>query len=97
MARNGGRRTGEIFAQIDELHQVLDGQVVVSQSRWVDHLLDLLNLVELPSLRRVVEGSLSSIRNLGSVESRWMSNELKMLASAIEIEAAFDAVAAPLG
>jgi hypothetical protein len=84
----------DVFARLDSLYTDLDEQVLVSQNRWVDHLLDLYNLLELPSLRRVVEDTLSDLRFRGSVEAFWMMGQLETLAAAVEIEAAFDSTAA---
>ena len=86
--------TDEIFAQLDELFEKLDGQVLVSQSRWVDNLLDLYNIVELAPLQHVIEETLSEMRHLRSVKSSWLRHRLLMLAGAVEVEAAFDATAA---
>ncbi len=82
------------FAQLDPLFDKLDGQVLVSTNRWVDNLLDLYNLVEPPALRRVIEGTLSELRYLGSVEASWVRDQLLTLAAAVEVESAFDATAA---
>lgn len=88
-------QAAEILCRIDHLRDLLQGQVLVSQNRWVDHCLDLFNLVEQPPLRRVVKTILSDVRNLCSVEARWLSDQLEMLAAAVEIESAFDGVASP--
>jgi hypothetical protein len=85
---------GEIFAQLDPLFEKLDGQILVSTNRWVDHLLDLYNCVELPAIRRVIEESLSDIRYLGSVEASWVREQLLTVAAAVEVESAFDRTAA---
>lgn len=86
--------TNEIFAQLDDLREKLEGQVLVSQNRWVDHLLDLHNLVESSPLQRLIEETLSDIRYLGSVEGGWLCERLVAIASAVEVESAFDATAA---
>ena len=61
-----------IFAEADVLLAKLDGQVLVSQSRWVDNLLDLYNLVDTSPLKDVIARTLSDIRHLGSVEGSWL-------------------------
>ena len=84
----------EVFAQLDPMFEKLEGQVLVSQNRWVDHLLDLYNFVQLPAVRRVIEGTISEMRYQGSVEAGWVREQLVMLATAVEVESAFDNTAA---
>ena len=85
-----------IFAEADVLLAKLDGQVLVSQSRWVDNLLDLYNLVDTSPLKDVIARTLSDIRHLGSVEGSWLREQLLTIAAAVEVETAFDAAALPL-
>ncbi len=85
---------GGIFAQLDELLEKIDGQVLVSQNRWVDNLLDIYNLVELRPVQHVIEETLSEMRHQGSVKSSWLRDQLLTMAAAVEIESAFDATAA---
>lgn len=84
----------EVFARLDPLFEKLDGQVLVSQNRWVDHLLDLYNFVKPPALRRVIEATLSELRYRGSIEARWVGDQLRTFAAAVEVESAFDSTAA---
>jgi hypothetical protein len=84
-----------IFAQTDVLLAKLDGQVLVSQNRWVDHLLDLYNLVDSRPLQRAIEETLSAIRHLGSVDSSWLREQLLAITAALEVESAFDPSALP--
>ena len=84
----------EVFARLDPMFEKLEDQVLVSQNRWVDHLLDLYNLVELPPVRQVIEGTISEMRYQGSVEARWMREQLVLVAAAVEVESAFDSTAA---
>ena len=84
----------EVFAQLDRLFAKLEGQVLVSTNRWVDNLLDLYNVVDIPALRQVIGRSLSELRYVGSVEAEWVREELMTLAAAVEVESAFDATAA---
>ena len=91
---NATELAGEIFAELDPLFAKLDGQVLVSTNRWIDHLLDLYNFVELAALRRVIGETLSELRYLGSVEAAWVADQLRLLAAAVEVESAFDPTAA---
>lgn len=84
----------EIFAELDPLFEKLEGQVLVSTNRWVDHLLDLYTVIELKPLRGVIESALTELRFLGSVEASWVREQLMMLAAAVEVESAFDTTAA---
>ena len=82
-----------IFAEADVLLDELDGEVLVSQNRWVDNLLDLYNLVDVSPLQHVIAETLSDIRHLGSVEGPWLREQLLTIAAAVEVESAFDATA----
>jgi hypothetical protein len=95
MTATATEQASVILERVDRLRGLLDGQVLVSQSRWVDHLLDLFNLVEPSSLRQVVGETLSAISNLRAIEVPWMVGQFETLASAIEIESIFDALVLP--
>lgn len=80
------------LSEIDRLLAALDGQVLVSQNRWVDHLLDLYNLTPNEDLRREIAQTLDEIRNLSSVKASALRGELLLLAGAVAVESAFDAL-----
>ena len=81
---------GAIQAEIDRLLVELDDQVVVSQNRWVDHLLDLYNLVGTDDLRREVARTLAEIRTVRSVEACFLYERLLALVAAVAVESALD-------
>jgi hypothetical protein len=79
-----------ILSEVDRLLNVLDGQLLVSQNRWVDHLLDLYNMAPNEDLRREITRSLNEIRNACSVKASDLRDELLVLAGAVAVESAFD-------
>jgi hypothetical protein len=81
---------GTILSEVDRLLAVLDGEVLVSQNRWVDHLLDLYNMAPNGDLRREITRTLNEIRNVCSVRASQMRDELLTLAGAVAVESAFD-------
>ena len=84
-----------LFCQIDQLRSALEGQILVSQNRWVDHCLDLFNQLDQHPLRQIVQQVLAEICHLSSIDARWLSDRLRLLETAIEIESAFDQLAIP--
>ena len=80
----------DVLPAIDELLILLDGQVLVSQNRWVDHLLDLYNLAPNPDLRRELSHVLDEIRHANSVRAAALREALLLLAGAVAVESAFD-------
>ena len=76
----------ELFCQIDQLRSALEGQIVVSQNRWVDHCLDLLNRLDQLPLRQIVKRVLAEISHLSSVDARWLSEQLRLLETAADAD-----------
>lgn len=81
----------EVLPQVDILLEKVDGQVLVSQNRWVDNLLDLYNLTDFWPLRRVIEETLADMRHLRSIEGSWIRDRLLTMAAAVEVELSVDA------
>lgn len=79
-----------ILSEVDRLLSMLDGQVLVSQNRWVDHLLDLYNLAPNGDLRREITRTLKEIGNASSVRASQLRDELLVLTGAVAVESAFD-------
>jgi len=63
---------------------------VLTQSRCVDHLLDLLNLATEPVVRAVLEGGLAAIRNLSSVEGAALQRTIALAVAAAHVESSYD-------
>ncbi len=80
-----GPRGGVVSRLVEEA----EGQVLVSQNRWVDHLLDLYNAADSWSLHQLIEETLSDIRHVRSIEGSWIRDRLATMAAAIEVELAF--------
>lgn len=85
-----------LFSQIDQLRSALEGQILVSQNRWVDHCLDLFNQLDQHPLRQILKRVLAEISHLSSIDARWLSEQLRLLETAVEIESAFDQLAIPV-
>jgi hypothetical protein len=84
-----------VLTEVDRLFRLLEGQVLVSQNRWVDHLLDLYNIACNVDLRREITESLNEIRNASSVRASQLRDELLRLAGAVAVESAFDDLLLP--
>jgi hypothetical protein len=69
------------------LHEI-DDQVLVTQSRCVDHLLDLLNATDNSVLRRLTVGALDSVRRVGVVRGDELHVALSVLSAAANVELA---------
>ena len=73
---------------LDAAFSEIDGQTLVTQSRCVDHLLDLLNATQSPVLRRLTMGALDSVRLRGVVRGEELHAALSVLAAAANVELA---------
>lgn len=67
----------------------LDDQLLVSQYRCVDSLLDLYNTAPSGMIRDLVTDALDDIRHVSSVKAEWMLAKLETMAAAISVESAF--------
>jgi hypothetical protein len=84
----------DFLSLLDAALKETDAQAFVTQSRCVDHLLDLMNATESAVLRRLVVGALDSVRQLGVVRGDELHFALSVLAAAANVElAATDAPA----
>jgi hypothetical protein len=79
------------FAHLDPFLADTDGQLLLSQGRCVDHLLDLYNATDNLTLREVISDVIDDIRHLSTVRADEMRSNLVMLAAVATVEAAFDA------
>lgn len=79
----------DVSLEVSRLVEEAEGQVLVSQNRWVDHLLDLYNAAESWSLHQLIEETLTDIRHVRSIEGSWIRDRLATMAAAIEVELAF--------
>lgn len=84
----------KLFEELARFEQALDGQLVVSQSRCVDGLLDLYNLTESDAARRVLAGALDDVRHISMVESASILRQLRLVSAVLSVEEAFEQVAA---
>lgn len=81
--------SGEVARLRDEVH----GQIVVSQNRCVDHLLDLSIAADSWALRQLIE-TLTDIGHVRSVDGCWLHDRFSTMAAALEVELAFGPEAA---
>jgi hypothetical protein len=80
---------------LDSALREIDDQVLVTQSRCVDHLLDLLNATQSPVLRRLTVQALDSVRLLGVVRGEELHTALSVLSAAANVEYAAAEAAHP--
>ena len=80
----------QFLAEAERARSVAAGQLVLTQSRCVDHLLDLLNLATDPAVRAVLEGGLAAIRNLSSVEGAALQHTIALAVAAVHVESSYD-------
>ena len=76
-------------AEAGRIRQQVADQVILSQGRCVDHVLDLLNLTGEPAVRAELTEFLSSIRKQSAVEGDRMRHLLDVVAAALEVESAY--------
>ena len=89
--RGVARAAAEQFlTEAERARSVAAGQLVLTQSRCVDHLLDLLNLTTEPAVRAVLEGGLAAIRNLSSVEGGALLHTIALAVAAVHVESSYD-------
>lgn len=80
----------QFLAEAERVRAVAAGQLVVSQSRCVDHLLDLLNLATEPAVRAVLGAGLAAIRRLSSVEGADLLRTVALAVAAAHVESSYD-------
>jgi hypothetical protein len=68
------------------------GQLVLSQSRCVDQLLDLLNLAAEPAVRSLLSEFLDQMRNVSAVTGLRFGQMLDLSIAANHVESAYAAM-----
>lgn len=76
-------------AEAGRIRDLVGDQVVLSQGRCVDHLLDLMNLTSEPSVRAELAACLDQIRRLSAVEGALVRQLLDIVVAATEVESAY--------
>ncbi|MPY91946.1 MAG: hypothetical protein GEV08_02450 [Acidimicrobiia bacterium] len=76
-------------AEAGRIRDLVGDQIVLSQGRCVDHLLDLMNLTTEPSVQAELVDCLSGIRKLSAVEGDVFRAALAAAVAAVEVEAAY--------
>jgi len=77
------------IAEAGRIRHVVADQVILTQGRCVDHVLDLLNLTGEPSVQAELTGFLTAIRKLSAVEGAQMRRLLDVVVAAVEVESAY--------
>ncbi len=72
-----------------DLYQRVDGAVLVSQDRCVDHLLDLYNAAPGDVVRLVVSEIIDDMRHLSAIRAVELHDRLDEVMAAVAVEAAF--------
>jgi hypothetical protein len=78
--------TDRFTTALDEAFDALAGQTFVSQSRCVDHLLDLWNATSNAVLHAVLTAALADIRQVNIVRGDDMHASLSVVAVAANVE-----------
>ena len=85
--------SSEFFAELDLAIQEIDDQLVVSQGRCVDRLLDLYNLNADPVVRAAITIAIDDVRRVSAVRADELVGALRLIGSVAEIEGTFAAAA----
>jgi hypothetical protein len=85
-ARGDARRSDQFVALLDAAFRDVDDQVLVTQGRCVDHLLDLFNATRNAILRRLIVRALENIRPLRVVRAEDIHTALCVLEAAANVE-----------
>lgn len=72
-------RTALFDEELDRLHDLLDGQILVSQDRCIDALLDLYNAAPGKLARELIGEMISDIRFVSAVRSQLLRDDLAIL------------------
>jgi hypothetical protein len=80
-------------AHLDAAIEEIRGQVLLSQGRCVDHLLDLFNLTSDPVVRATVAFAIDDIRRVTAVRADELVDRLRLVAVVAEVEDAFSTTA----
>ncbi len=79
-ASGADHRNAHFDQELARLIEALDDQVLVSQDRCVDALLDLYNLAPNRIARQLISELLSDIRFVTAVRARMLRDDLSILA-----------------
>jgi hypothetical protein len=74
--------TEALLARLDEIWRGLDGQLVLSQARYVDELLDCLTTTDRHAVRAVVCDVLAEVSGLSSVATTRVREHVALLSAA---------------
>ena len=80
----------QFLAEAERVRCVAAEQLVLTQSRCVDHLLDLRTLATEPIVRAVLDGGLAAIRKLSSVESAALQRTIALAVAAAHVESSYE-------
>ncbi len=72
--------------ELEQLRTKINGQVLASQDRCVDGLLDLLNAAPSRVAHDLIVDILNDVRHLSSVRVDWLEGQLDVLAAALAVE-----------
>ena len=72
-------RNARFDAELERLHELLDGQTFVSQDRCVDALLDLYNTAPGRLARELIAEMISDIRFVSAVRAQLLRDDVSVL------------------
>ena len=80
--------TTECEQVLDSLARSLEGQLLISQDRCVDGLLDVYNAAPSGAVRKLVSSAITDIQHLSAVRTTDMATTLGNIGAALAIEGA---------
>lgn len=79
-------QTSEFDQVLGQLRTKIHGQVLASQDRCVDGLLDLLNASPSSMTSDLLVDILNDVRHISSVRVEWLEEQLDVLTAAMAVE-----------
>ena len=80
----------QFLAEAERVRLIAAEQLVLTQSRCVDHLLDLRTMATESIVRAVLDGGLAAIRKLSSVESAALQRTIALAVAAAHVESSYE-------
>jgi hypothetical protein len=82
---------------LHDLTRSLEGQLLISQDRCVDGLLDVYNSAPSDAIRDLATTAMADIQHLSAVRANDMAAALAQIGTALAVDAAFDSTEIDLG
>ena len=83
IAEPATRQISDFDVQLRAVQDMLSGQVLVSQDRCVDGLLDLYNVAPTTMIREMIGELISDIRYVSAVQAQMLGQDLTLLTACL--------------